>query len=298
MKVLFSFQNNNFSAPQKNKINFGAGLTPKMMQEIHKTDTLKISRKFAQKGINSDFSGNQVIAWCCDKTVGILEQLNQKFHTRIVLPEGIYVRDFADLRVDSHTMPGFCNLQPTRLIKGSDEIIPAKRVFFNTFETIRKTLPEYKELYDWNNVSELADFDYASRNSSTDHFLGNFLHELAHADDLQKLLDKLGGEIVAKKIKLARDPKQTERIKIKYGDRISGICDYALTSPFEALACYRAGIIARVLDAETLIPTKNPFVDTPYENLSLWQRLKRPYYSDEKRPLFEILRDFRDGKFD
>jgi hypothetical protein len=57
-------------------------------------------------------------------------------------------------------------------------------------------------------------------------------------------------------------------------------------------------LIADSLDKTTLKPIKNPFKNTPYENLSFWQRRNIPKYSDEDRPLNEILRNFWNGKFD
>ncbi len=99
MKVIFSFQNNNYIKPQNSKINFGAGLTPKMMEEIQKTDVLEISKKFVQKGISTDFKGNKVIAWCCDKTVVILEELNNRFGQKLALPSALEVENFERLNV-------------------------------------------------------------------------------------------------------------------------------------------------------------------------------------------------------
>ena len=52
------------------------------------------------------------------------------------------------------------------------------------------------------------------------------------------------------------------------------------------------------LNKTTLAPARNPFTNTPYETLSFWRRVNNPQYSDETRPLHEILRNFWDGKFD
>lgn len=55
--------------------------------------------------------------------------------------------------------------------------------------------------------------------------------------------------------------------------------------------------VVSCLDKDTLMLTRNPFIGTPYENLSFWQRVNVSDYSDEDRPLKEILRRFWNGKF-
>ena len=57
-------------------------------------------------------------------------------------------------------------------------------------------------------------------------------------------------------------------------------------------------IIANSLDKETLMPTKNPFINTPYEKFYFWQSKKTPIYQEKDRALNEILRNFWNGKFD
>ena len=81
------------------------------MQEIQRADILEISSRLAKKGIPTDFKGNKIIAWCCDKTIEIFEQINQKFKTNLSLPKGIFVENFQSLNVDTPNMYGFCNLQ-------------------------------------------------------------------------------------------------------------------------------------------------------------------------------------------
>lgn len=299
MEVVFSLQKNNSLSPQKQNVVFGAGLTPKMIREIQQADVLEISARLAKKGIPNDFKDNKVVAWCCDKTVEILEQLNKKNGQKFVLPRGIYVEDFEKLNIEDKNAIGFCNLAPTKLVKNSDEIIPSRVIYFDTLIQKRTSSPsEKKWLYDWNNIDSISDYRYATKQAGTDSFLDIFLHESTHNIHIDKLLQIFKGKTVFERILSAKDGKQIAKYQKKYGVKISRICDYALTNPLEAIACDMTRIIADSLDKETLIPTKNPFIGTPYEKLSFWQRVNIPDYSDEERPLNEILRRFWNGKFD
>lgn len=285
MKVIFSFQNNNDIKPQNPKVNFGAGLTPKIMEEIQRADVLEISSRLAKKGIPTDFKGNKIIAWCCDKTVEIFEQLNKKYKLKLALPKGIYVEDFNKLNIGNPYALGTCNLLPAKLIKDSDERVLPRSIFFNS-------------LHIWENIDKIADYDYAIGLSSTPHFLNFGLHEVIHSAHEDRLLDKLGAKTLARELDLYKNRIEITGYRQKYGEKVSEICDYAKTDPFEAIACDIPRVIVSVLDKETLIPTKNPFIGTPYEKLSFLQRAKISDYPDGERPLQEVLRNFWNGRFD
>ena len=174
MNIIFLLQKNTSLNNRKQKLTFKAGLSAKFVQEIANVDTIEVSNRLAKKGIPTDFKGNKVIAWCSEKAIEIFQQLNEQFNLKLTMPKGIYVEDFDNLNAD--TIYGFCNLAPTKLKKNSNEIIPSRTVFFNTFETTKKQCPsEIQWLYDWNNVNEIADFNYSTKLSSTDHFLDFFV---------------------------------------------------------------------------------------------------------------------------
>jgi len=78
LKILLSFLKFDQSKNEQHKINFKAGLTSKMLQEIQREDVLEISSRLAQKGIPTDFKNNKIVAWCCDKTIDILQKLNDR----------------------------------------------------------------------------------------------------------------------------------------------------------------------------------------------------------------------------
>lgn len=267
----------------KQKVSFTAGLTSKMMQEIHQTDVLEVSVKLAKKGIPTDLKGNKVIAWCCDKSVEIFQQLNEKFGQKLTLPKGIYVEDFRDLNVENPSALGTCNLLRSELKKGSSVIVPSRTIFFNS-------------IHDWNSIDAISDNQYAAKHFSIDHFIYAFLHEFSHAFHEDRLLSKLGGKRLAKTLETLSETEQLQKYRDTYGQSVRQICNYAENTPLDAIACDISRTIATSLDKETLMPTKNPFIGTPYEKIHFWQ--KTPKYSDQDRPLSEILRNFWNGKFE
>lgn len=280
MKITFNYQNNNSQKSQKQNLAFEAGLTPRMMQEIQQSDVLAISNKLEAKGILNDFKDNKILAWCCNKTVEIFEQINQKFGTNLSLPRGIFVEDFKYLNTETPHAYGICNLTRTTLIKGSGEIIPSRIVFFNSE-------------HDWNDIDSIADKRYAGKKTGTDFFLYSILHEFTHVLHEDNLLGQFDGKIVLKKILSATNSRKVKKYQRKYGDRVSQLGTNALIDPLEAVGCDMPIKIIASLDKETLLPTKNPFIGTAYEKKASTKK-----YPDKKRPLEEILRNFWNGKFE
>lgn len=279
MNIVCSQINNSPKFQTKN-IAFEAGLTPKILREIQQSDVLEISKMLEEKGIPNDFQGNKMIAWCCAKTVEIFEQFNDKFGTNLSLPRGIFAVDFKYLSTETPHAYGLCNLTRTTLIKGSNEIIPSRIVFFNTE-------------HNWDNINTIADQRYARKIAGTDFFLYSMFHENAHVTHEDNLLRKFDGETVAKKIISATKPWKKFIYKTKYGGRISQICSYATQDPLESIACDMPIKLIDSIDKETLKPIKNPFIGTSYE-----EGVKVQKYSDKERPTNEILRNFWNGKFD
>lgn len=258
---------------------FGAGLTSKMAQEMRAADILEISHKFEKKGIPTYFDGDRALAWLCDKTRELREQA-ARYRPNNISPSGIFGIKFKHLNIDEPDAYGFCNLTPSKILKGSDQIIPSRTVFFNTE-------------YDWSHIDEMMDRDYASKHSSTDFFLYPFLHEEAHVFHEEHLLGNFDDETVLHKILSAKDPEQIREYRRKYGNRISQLCNYALKDPLEAVACDMPVKIIGSLDKENLTLVRNPFIGTPYE-----QGIVGSEHSDKELPLQEILRRFWNGRFE
>lgn len=300
MKIAFTYLDNQPKIQrQNNQVVFGAGLTHQIAKKIQEADIAKITEGFVKRGIKVDFKDSKVVAWCCEKTANIFQELNERFNLKLTLPEGIFVEDFEKLNVDNPTMHGFCNWLPTKLIKNSNEEIAGKTLFFNSFESIlAKASPEQKWVYDWENIDKIADIDFASGFKSTDHFLEFFLNEFSHAAHEGELLKKFRWKRVAKKIQQTRNRQQMEIFQNKYSQKLSEICDYASNDQFEAVACDMSKKVADSLDLTTLTPKTNPFLHTPYEKLPLVQRINL-IIQRKKNDLSvqDILRNFWNGKF-
>ena len=284
MRIAFSFKKNNGIKSQNKKINFGAGLTPKMMQEIQKADVLEISNKLAEKGIPTDFKDNKVIAWCCQKVVSLFTELNNKYNLNLDLPNSIIVENFSHLKSQNTDM-AVCNWFPTNLFKDSDRVTPEKSIVFNN-------------RYNWENINGITDKFFESNYWGNNHFLYFFTHEFCHVAHEGHLSKRMNPTKMQKIINHILQSKEIAIYQEKYLKKTAKICRHALNNPLEAVACDMSRVIADSLDKNTLMPTKNPFIGTPYEKLSFWQRVNLPEYSDEERPLKEILRNFWNGKFD
>lgn len=298
MKVDFLSQKNNFVTEKNSKINFEAGLTSKMLQEINSADVIEISNNLAKKGIPTDFKGNKVIAWGSQKTIEIIEQLNKKFGLNLGCPKEIYAEDFNNLNINNDGAYGFCNFFPTPLIKNSKEKILEKTVFFNTFETIsNKISSDKKWLTDWNNINEIADYRFANKETGTDNFLYIFLHEFFHASHEENLLKKIGGKKAFEKFSIYQHESKIEEFKSNYQKVLEQISLNAIKNPFEAVANDMPIRIVNSLDPETLVPIKNPFVNSPYKKQTLLKRKPQNNQVDENKLLNHLLRQFWNGKF-
>jgi len=271
-----------------------------MAREIQSADVLQISDNFAKQGIKTDFSNNKVIAWCCEKTANIFNDLNQRYDLNLELPKGIFVEDFAKLNINYEILPGFCTLAPTRLKANSSEITPEKTIFFNNFETALTKIPEdLKSKYNWNKINTTATVNYQNKYKSTDNFLEPFFNEFFHVVHLQNLMKNQGNKNYQKYIERALSKNGLTNYEKRYGTKVSTICDYAKDNPLEAVACDITKRTADVLDKKTLLPTSNPFAHSPY-NASYINDAKTTSFikSNKNRSLEELLNDFWNGKFD
>lgn len=307
MKILSCLQNDNHLKTQKQNITFEAGLTPKMWQEIQGTDVLSISNKLAKKGIPTDFQGNKIIAWCSDKSVEIFEQLNKQFGTNFRLPKGIYVEDFNKLNIDDSNLFGFCNAFPTELKKSSTEIIDGGTLWFNSFETALKDVPQCdKWAYDWNNINEITDKRFAKKSIPTDHFLYTPIHEFAHNTHEFHILGLLtnanennAGNMLLELFELTKNPKYIAKFKQKNERVLSGVCKNATIDPAEAIACDIPRHILSSLDKDSLMLVKNPFKGAKYyrQDSHKPSLMSATQYLSKNVKLNNLLRNFWNGKF-
>lgn len=261
-------------------VSYKSGLTPKMLSEIQNADVLAISNRLAKKGIKSDFKSNKIIAWCCVKSVQIIQQLNKTFGQKLSLPKGIYVEDFRDLNIENPDILGTCNLRLSELRKNSTDAVPSRTLFFNS-------------LHNWDNINSISDNQYAAKHFSTDHFLYAFLHEFSHVIHEDRLLNIFGGKKLAKLLEYIHMPEQLNKYRKDYGSVVKQICDYAENTPLDAVACDMSKDIVATLDKDTLMPTKNPFIDTPYEKISFLHKKA----AQQDGSLGKLLQNFWNGNF-
>ena len=109
--------------------NFRAGLTSAMRSEIRSVDVAKVSEALQKQGIQSDFKGNKMLAWCSLKSVEIINEINKRFGAKLGLPKGIFVEDFTKNPFEEKESIGFINFISTQMCnKGGT---PEKTIYFN-----------------------------------------------------------------------------------------------------------------------------------------------------------------------
>ena len=272
-------------------LNFKAGLTSKMRQEIASTDVVKISREFFNHGIETDFKNNKVIAWCSLQCLKLIKFMNEKYGLNLGIPKGIFVEDFNKLKIAEKEATGFLNFAPAKLYLGDDKIIPEKTIFFNEFEGFNYS--GGNEF--WNRIDRMSDENFDRRFSSTDFFLEPVLHEFLHAVHEDNLIRKLGGKRVVKILESALSPLHLEVFRAKYDRLLEPICTYASTTPFEAVACDFSKRTIENLDKTTLLPQSNFIRKSPYKKQNFLEY--HLIYKPESK-LTQTLRRFWNGKME
>lgn len=273
----------------QNNIGFKSGLTSGIRSEIAHCNISKISKEFARNGINTDFKNNKVIAWCSFKSLEIIQNLNKKYRLNLSLPNGIYVEDFNNLRIQDKDSPGFCNAAPSELYAGNigNTIVPENVIFFNSFKDFQSG--EKNEI--WDNIDSISDKLYRDKCSATDFFLETFLHEFSHCIHLNNMTQKLGGETLVKQLKKTFSAQYLRDFHSKYGDMLKQICNYAAKNPIEAVGCDFSKRLIQSLNKNNLIPQNNFMYKSPYEprrGLSIFKR---------EEQMEAGLRKFWNGKF-
>ena len=290
MKVTLYTNNNHQS--NNNKIPFKSGMTPQIMKQIQNCDVTEISKKLADKDIITDFNGNKVVAWCCDKIVDIFGQIKKKSGVNLALPKEIHVENFDNLKVYKKAL-GFCTVFASEVYLNKDDISQGRSIFFNSLESEKAQAPEnLKKYYDWNNINELSDVCFFNRNASSSHFLYNIMHEFSHSAH-ENNLEKNIGEDYPYFIYSHNNEEYIEEFNARYKELAQKTCDYAGTNPFETIACDMPRQILNSLNADLNI-TKNPFKNSPYEKQTFVKKLFSPEINDE---YFNMIKDFWNGNF-
>ena len=247
-------QNNNYNSP-----NFHAGLTKQIQSEINHCDIQKISKEFAKAGVKTDFKENKTIAWCSYKCAELFKKLN------LTLPTTIIVEDFRKMKIEEPNASGFNNILPTKLYPNSDEVTIQRSIFFNSYNRFNEYL-NGKTF--WDEIDIISDFEYEQKASPTDHFLYHFLHEFVHSAHEDNLLNTLGVKKALNYYLKTFNSEYLEEFRQKYKNELESLCDYAIESPNESVAC---DFSKRIADNLTPSLDINPkFIkDSPYKNRTL-----------------------------
>ena len=270
-------------------ISFRAGLTAQMKREISACDVKKITEEFTKSGVNADFRGNKILAWCSLQCLKIIKAMNEKYGLKLGLPNGIFVYDFKKLNIKEKNATGFLNFAPAKLYFDENKITPEKTIFFNEFKGFKYS--GGNEF--WDRIDQMADENFDRHFSSTDFFLEPVLHEFLHAVHEENLIQKLGGKKLVKLLEETLTPPKLEIFRAKYGLMLEKICTYASETPFEAVACDLSKRTIENLDKTALLPQSNFIKTSPYRKLS---PLKRLFLFKSASVPAGILRHFWEGK--
>ncbi len=244
-----------FVSRLNNKISFCAGWNIQVTEQIKACNIDVISDRFSKTGIETDFNGNKIVAWCCNKTADIFRQLNEKYKLNLALPKGIFVEDFSKLKINGEKL-GFCNWLPSPVSKDSDKIFPERTLFFD------KKFP-------WENIDPYTEDLHKSGFWASNHFLTSVIHEYGHSAHDNHLIDISDPKDILEILEKLKN-KQFDQ---KTGKIISDISIRAAHNPLETVAEDMAGKIVSSLDSN-LLPTENPFKSSSYPDASFLTRLQ------------------------
>ena len=219
---------------------FQSGLNRKIISDASNCNANDISNYCLKYNIQTDFKANNIIAYCCFKSIEYIRNINKSLHLNFLLPNQIIVEDFNNLKGNLNDSWGVCNLLPTKLYKNSDKIIPERTILFNSnlMEFNDKRLLEY--------MNDVAEFQKKENIESSSHFLIKFVHEFAHSLHEGYLQQKFSANKLNKIIHNFLDKNNILVFQKKYSDLITNnICRYASENPFESIAC---DLSKRILD--------------------------------------------------
>lgn len=272
-------------------LNFRHGLTKSIRNEINSCNTHKIVNYLnKEKGINADFKDNKVIAWCTLKSISIIDYLNKYYHTKFAMPYAIYVEDFTKLNVDdTGTTFGILNFFDNNDTYKDKSLATAATIYYNDFRNVGVNSPNGL----WDKIDEIMDEQQAHHMSATNFFLEPIFHEFVHAMHEGNLLKKLGNKGIVKFIRTQYSEQNLNNFQKSDASLFSEVSEYAMKSPMEAVACDFSKRTFLNINEETILPTYNFIVNSPYEKQWFIQRfLRNPQCKKD-----EVLKDIWNGRY-
>jgi len=254
-----SYTHNYKAVLPKKTVGFGYGLTQDIARKIENSKIPEITKQFADRGIETDFGKNKVIAWCCAQTVAIYEHLRHKHGIKLDLPKAIFVEDFSKLNIDNPKQVAFCNWFPSYAKKDSSQVFSERTLFFNSF-------PESGACA-WNNINNIASLNLDNGNWSTGHFLELFAHEFGHSSNNGNLLKRLRRPKADNVVNSYTKPEFTDKFREQNAFLQAQLGAHSLIDPLEAFAHDFSKKVCMSLD-ENCIPQVNPLSSSLYPTLS------------------------------
>ncbi len=272
--------------PLKNQydISFQAGLKPEFMKEIKNLNPNAAVNNFKLYNIESEFSDNKIIAWCCSKVLDILKEINKQNNTNLGFPKAIFVEDFKNLKIDTDNIIGFSTFQPSRINKRDTRIYPEQTIFFN-------------KNFNWDLIDFYADTEFLNKNLPTNHFLDVFVHEFGHAAHSSNILKKCGVKRYLKFLDNIKDRSLIEEYNETFSEQLSSLCIYAKRNPLETIACHFSKSVLEIVNKNNLSVNTDFKICHPYDSkykiMNIINSLKK---NTEKEKFFKFLTDVWNGK--
>ncbi len=248
---------------EQHNANFCGGMTSKIKSEIASTDCKRIEAAlFREQGINTDFAGNKVIAWCVKKVTDIFTELNNKYKLNLFFPQNVMTEDLRKFKgMPENMIYGFTNFLPCRLYKNEDTILPPMSIVFNRD-------------FAWERLDIISDYDYSNNHTATDNFLESFFHEFCHILHEGNLITKFGPAKFSDKISEMTNKKESLIFNKKYSRLICRqLCNYAAENPTDLIACDMSKRFIKNIDSNTFETTSNPYKDSPYNSFYKYLQL-------------------------
>lgn len=263
------------------KISFKSGLTPSIVGKAAKYSVKNIEQNFKTIGVDADFRNNRAIAYCCGLVSDIFDTLTTKYKLPFGAkpPSLTAYNDWELVNYYDRGCLGFCLPDSAKILEDKG-IYETRSIFYN--DKLLKTLKD---------MDNEAERNYNSGFNSTNHFLHTIIHEWVHNIHNDLLYKAFGYDGRCPKtlqrynnangynydpnpfvsgINHARwmqnfryTPEQRKIIKREISEYASGRTTPSGTiqggNPFELIAETVTKEVVNSLDAETLMPTRNPF---------------------------------------
>lgn len=239
---------------KKSPISFKGGLTRAIKSEILTTDCSKVENfLMSSKNISADFAGNKLIAWSTYNIVKILTEIESRFGFKTYFPTNIFTANLKDYNIEnSDLVYGFSNFLPCKFKKNSQDLVPGMSIIFN------KNFP-------WEKIDDISDSDFSKGCTTTNYFLESFFHEFAHIMHEGNLIKRSRVKDLPNKFNLILDGNNIQKYRSLYGKDVKkALCDYALESPLDLIACDISYRIIKSIDKNNLGILENPFKASPY----------------------------------